>query len=210
VNELINLSLNSKLKLSSVSKEFFTLLITGLIHSSPIFLVLGNGYRVYCKDMGSPYCFSYFPSIYNYVQDKYWNVGLFRYWELKQVPNFLLAFPMVYISVRGIFGYVRRDYLKFLSFGAVCKDPSTKKPHFFHGITAPFILYWLINTLILTFVANTQIITRALCSLPVLYWYLAHVLQSQSAAQSQTWLLLFFSSYSLIGLNLFSNFYPWT
>ena len=34
-------------------------------------------------------------SMYALVQRKHWNVGLFRYYELKQIPNFILAFPVL-------------------------------------------------------------------------------------------------------------------
>jgi phosphatidylinositol glycan class V len=37
-------------------------------------------------------------SLYAHVQRKYWNVGLFRYYELKQIPNFLLAAPLLILS----------------------------------------------------------------------------------------------------------------
>ncbi|ORZ35969.1 GPI mannosyltransferase 2 [Catenaria anguillulae PL171] len=32
---------------------------------------------------------------YSHIQAKYWNVGLFRYWTLSNVPNFLIALPIL-------------------------------------------------------------------------------------------------------------------
>ena len=44
--------------------------------------------------------------IYNYIQNKYWNVGLFNYYTIKQIPNFILAGPILYITYNGISDYI--------------------------------------------------------------------------------------------------------
>ncbi|KAG8721742.1 ER membrane glycoprotein subunit of the GPI transamidase complex-like protein [Ceratobasidium sp. 394] len=42
-----------------------------------------------------PWCSARLPSVYSFVQSHYWDVGLWRYWTLAQIPNFLLAAPML-------------------------------------------------------------------------------------------------------------------
>ena len=38
-------------------------------------------------------------NLYAFVQSEYWNQGPFCYWTLKQIPNFLLAAPVLLLSV---------------------------------------------------------------------------------------------------------------
>ena len=45
-------------------------------------------------------------SLYGYVQEKHWNVGLFRYYTFNQIPNFLLATPVMVICFAGVFSWI--------------------------------------------------------------------------------------------------------
>ena len=62
-----------------------------------------------CGDMAAglsdEWCASTFSSAYHHIQQKHWNVGLFRYWRLQQLPNFLLATPILLLAARGLGGY---------------------------------------------------------------------------------------------------------
>ena len=63
----------------------------------------------------SDWCHGRMPMPYGYIQDKYWNVGFLRYFELRQIPNFIIAAPVIYLvlshSLRFIrFGYDLSDY----------------------------------------------------------------------------------------------------
>ena len=53
----------------------------------------------------SPWCQKVYPDVYSYVQGKYWDVGLFKYYRISQIPNFLLAAPVLCISTFAVFSY---------------------------------------------------------------------------------------------------------
>ena len=64
-----------------------------------------------------PYCSAFFPNVYSFVQSRYWNVGWFRYYEWKQLPNFVLAAPVWTLSLLGIRNYAMHDWMRFATLG---------------------------------------------------------------------------------------------
>ncbi|KAI0320757.1 GPI mannosyltransferase 2 [Amylostereum chailletii] len=116
------------------------------------------------------------PAIYSYVQSKYWNVGFLHYWTLAQLPNILLALPVlsalvtfsVYHLHACLHTIILRSPLLSPPSDLVFSDPSL----------TPFTVHTVIMCAILLFSSHTQIALRLAPSLPTTYWAAAWLLVS--------------------------------
>jgi hypothetical protein len=111
------------------------------------------------------------------------NVGLLRYYELKQLPNFALAAPMLAIAALGITDYARADPSRFFSLGfraisgsRALGQSEALQPNSVYGGNArllPHVYLWAFLAVFALLVMHVQVATRFLAGTPVLYWYLA-------------------------------------
>ncbi|CAN6465191.1 unnamed protein product [Victoria cruziana] len=106
-----------------------TILQTVII-SLPFIAFQAYGFYNICQrgpsDELRPWCKSRLPYLYGFIQGHYWDVGFLRYFQLKQLPNFLFASPTLLLAVRSIIEYTESD-LKFvfsLGFLATCVQKS--------------------------------------------------------------------------------------
>lgn len=67
-------------------------------------------------DPPSPWCHQEPPMAYTYIQRVYWNNGFLAYWDMKQLPNFLLAVPCILLVLHHSYQFlqVHWDYVKRL------------------------------------------------------------------------------------------------
>jgi len=169
------------------------------------YLISGRGSE------GSPWCQYTLPFPYTYVQSHYWDVGFLRYYKWKQLPNFLLALPMLSFMHWHCYDYLR-DFIRSVWAKVT---PSGYRELVKEHITFPFVLHAAFLTLICTVFVHIQVSTRLLASAtPVFYWFAAdHMpktlaqlkLRSKAGA-----LFIWCTTYSLVGTVLFCNNYPWT
>ena len=131
------------------------------------------GYRVFCQeaDTPAPWCSNFPPSIYTYVQSRYWNVGFLRYWTPQQFPNFLLAAPVLvllsYYSTQSVLSFAHRLF----------DQAQLRKRSSFESLSlAPYGIHAFVFTSIILFASHTQIILRFAASLPFAYWSAARLL----------------------------------
>ncbi len=73
-----------------------------------------------------PWCSRPLPLIYTFVQEHYWDVGLFRYFRAEQLPNFALAAPMLALTAAGVAAYVRADVRRALRAGLATADAARR------------------------------------------------------------------------------------
>lgn len=160
--------------------------LPGSAHAIPeplLRLASDRGYRL-AGDNEPPWCSRAPPLIYSYIQDVYWNVGLLRYYELRQVPNFLLATPVTVLVVWATWTYVTAHPWLCLTLGLQrTKDrESLEKPH--PGFLSPKVFVYLVHAAALLafggLCMHVQVLTRLLgSSTPIMYWFPAYLLQDR-------------------------------
>lgn len=193
----------------------------------PVFAFQYAGWRSFCLGVITkrPWCSAKLPSIYSFVQSHYWGVGLFRYFQLQQLPNFLLALPVLCLSFAGCWSYFSQDWTRALLLGiyraaprqlgtAAQRWPTKSTVDKRHGLAsaehgfgndrvAPYVYQLGLMTACACLVMNVQVATRFLSACPALYWYIASL-------HNRKWIWAYFMLYFCLGSILFPNFYPWT
>ncbi|XP_060640481.2 GPI mannosyltransferase 2 [Anolis sagrei] len=146
-------------------------------------LAVDKGYHVASMNNGEqPWCSWDFPVLYAYIQDAYWNVGFLRYFEPKQIPNFVLASPAILLGSWAVWWYVTANPWHCLTLGLLKRKSGMKKedkPS--AGFSSPGVFVYVVHAAALlvfgTFCMHVQVITRFLgSSSPILYWFSAQLL----------------------------------
>lgn len=194
------------------------------------------GYHVHCNGELQPeWCHIDMRSLYTYVQSTHWNVGFLRYYELKQIPNFLLATPILFCSAWGVSRWIRISWKEHMSrndtkgslFDCIqwatwalrrCGDDSSQsrsEESMLHGprMLSHYAVLAAVAMLGLT-VAHVQITTRLICSTcPAIYWHLAYLCNSETKifrCSTRFLIGVYLSIFIVIGTILHVNCLPWT
>ncbi|OSD00408.1 glycosyltransferase family 76 protein [Trametes coccinea BRFM310] len=140
-----------------------------------------RAYELFCSGQATPapWCASFPPSIYGYVQAKYWNVGFLRYWTVQQLPNFLLGTPPLALLIAFTLRYTHLAFLPrlFAFFSSTAPERRSAggtreagRSPFLTPAIAPHVIHGLVLCLLLLFASHTQIVLRQAASMPLTYW----------------------------------------
>ncbi|KAH8119351.1 hypothetical protein DFH11DRAFT_1564543 [Phellopilus nigrolimitatus] len=173
-----------------------SLLYCSFLSSIPFIPFLWHQYNAYSAFCAvplierRPWCSNRPPMIYSFVQSEYWDVGLFRYWTLQQLPNFLLAAPVLVLLFHASIRHVRLSFLpririrlQELSIVSPNNDVKTSgepcnsfpsDPFLALSLT-PHAIHALILSTMLLISAHTQIVIRLASALPFTYWAAARL-----------------------------------
>lgn len=165
-----------------------------------------------------PWCSSTYPLSYSYIQRHYWNIGFLNYYELKQIPNFLLAAPALSLIIHSSISYLVKNLDITIRLGFELKSSFTDTAKQF-----VYVVHALFLAIFCLLFVHIQVSTRMLASSsPYLYWlcadYFFRECKRSNAVEiffkSQTKMTklisFWFIGYYAIGTALFSNFLPWT
>ncbi len=124
---------------------------------------------------------------YSHLQKKFWNVGLLSSFTLKQLPNIMLATPIVLIAGNTL---------------SSCTSSKLRGAPWWH---------LLANLLLGLTVAHVQITTRLLlAACPLMYFGIVDLIIAQEEKSTRPWVLVFVVLFSVGGAALHCNFFPWT
>ncbi|XP_059194370.1 palmitoyltransferase ZDHHC18-A [Centropristis striata] len=141
-----------------------------------------RGYRVPDENGPPPlWCMRPLPLLYSHIQDVYWDVGFLRYFELKQMPNFILALPMATLGIMAAYAYFQANPELCLRLGLweTGANKGLDKP--IPGMFNPRVFVYVVHSTVLlvfgTLCMHVQVLTRFMASSsPVPFWISAHLL----------------------------------
>ncbi|TPX55947.1 hypothetical protein PhCBS80983_g04916 [Powellomyces hirtus] len=176
----------------------------GAIAIAPFVAFQMYAYNLFCQRSGvaqRSWCGRQLPLIYSFVQKEYWNNGFLSYYEVKQIPNFILAAPVFAISITGVIDFMSQNPTSFFSLGILSKQRT--------DLQAPYIYLWAFMTLYCATMMHVQVVVRFFTSVPSFYWFAAKIASGQVGTRWATKAVVpYFLLYGMVTTLLFANFLP--
>lgn len=159
------------------------------------------------------------------------DVAPFRYWTLAQLPNFILAAPILVLSTQFCFHYYAANpktafLLTFRPWKAQAGKNDQKvenSSHFSANVkTAPSLIahahFTLLTTLLLLVNSHVQIALRFATpgGLPAIWWAASEVVMNSTersgvgkeGARTAKWLITYLAVWNVVSIILYAGFYP--
>ena len=152
------------------------------------------------------------------------NVGFLRYWTPAQIPNFLMASPILVASAYGGYRFVSTQYRLAYSSPAHRPDSRVRLGNnsrskvgdidltlWRNTDAIPFFLIHIITTYVLIFSSHTQIALRVSIGNPVLFWIVGALLAEGDKTRPGRWArygVVWSCVWGAVSLVLWAGFYP--
>lgn len=192
-------------------ERLWTIITTAAVAITPYILFSHVGYEFICSEdkwsrLHRDYCVDSEANsinklrLYNVLQQKYWNVSFLNSYQIRQIPNMMLALPVIAISAYTLISCNDKDR------DLVLVSSNTT---FSHNSLLSWKIHLFVHLLIGLFWAHIQVSTRLiLSSSPLIYVGLAKLLTSKGKTRSL--IIAYLIIYMMMGSILHTNYYPWT
>ncbi|XP_076353473.1 phosphatidylinositol glycan anchor biosynthesis class V [Tachypleus tridentatus] len=144
-----------------------------------------KGYKILNKER-SDWCSHSVPLSYSHVQSSHWDVGFLRYYQMKQIPNFLLAGPVVILIMYSATQYLVKNkdfclHLGLNSWKFRKEDFQTRKYVLDSAQCFVYMVHAVALTTFCLLCIHVQVTTRIVASsCPILYWVVAsHLVENK-------------------------------
>ena len=122
---------------------------------------------VWCK--GNPLL----PRVYQFIQSKYWDVGVFSFYKISQIPNFCLALPIWVCTVFHVHRFVTRTVCRSSSVSPPSSDAAVGLVHLTYDENLfgqlALCCHWVLMCVVSVVIMNVQVSTRFLSTCAPLY-----------------------------------------
>ncbi|KAL2405727.1 GPI mannosyltransferase 2 [Exophiala dermatitidis] len=194
------------LSFSRISR-LLTTVLAGLLVAMGIVIPQFIAFREYCsgRSLGDrrPWCKLVVPSIFTWVQSHYWNVGLFRYWTLSNLPLFLLAAPTLWLLIYTAVEAVRNP--GDLPWCRPSMSPGTASRYRKRVVMSLALPQLALAVLALTSY-HVQIITRLSSGYPL--WYIWLAAKTHDAPKRAALIIRWMIIYAMVQAGLYASFLP--
>ncbi|SJX65610.1 related to GPI18-mannosyltransferase [Sporisorium reilianum f. sp. reilianum] len=179
---------------------------------SPSVLFQAWAYSRFCLVAKRPWCEAQPPSIYTFVQSHYWHVGLLRYWQPAQLPNFVLAAPVLVAIAYTAYAFYRHSTRTQIAASLIplprtSRSATDEVSLHTHAHAVPYVIHAAVLGGVLLFASHVQIALRLATpgGMPAVWWGAA---QATLGLRWRGAVLAYVAVQYCVAVVLYAGFYP--